>query len=127
MVIQESAENYLEAILVLKQKNGTVRAIDVASMLNFSKPSVSVAMKNFRENGYIDVDNEGHITLTEKGMEIAEKTYSRHKLIKEILLMIGVSEENASEDACRIEHDICEETYERLSEMYLKLKNKLNG
>ena len=124
MVIQESAENYLEAILVLQQKNGVVRAIDVASMLNFSKPSVSVAMKNFRENGYIDVDDEGHIALTGKGREIAEKTYSRHQLIKEILLAIGVSEENASEDACKIEHDICEETYKKLGEVYLRLKKQ---
>jgi len=122
MVIQESAENYLEAILMLQQKNGVVRSIDVAAMLNFSKPSVSVAMKNFRENGYIDMDYNGHITLTDKGREIAEKTYSRHKLIKDILLMIGVSEEAASEDACRIEHDISEETYKKLGEAYLKLK-----
>ena len=122
MVIQESAENYLEAILMLQQKNGVVRSIDVAAMLNFSKPSVSVAMKNFRENGYIDMDYNGHITLTDKGREIAEKTYSRHKLIKDILLMIGVSEETASEDACRIEHDISEETYKKLGEVYLKLK-----
>jgi len=122
MVIQESAENYLEAILMLQQKNGVVRSIDVAAMLNFSKPSVSVAMKNFRENGYIDMDYNGHITLTDKGREIAEKTYSRHKLIKDILLMIGVSEETASEDACRIEHDISEETYKKLGEAYLKLK-----
>ena len=122
MVIQESAENYLEAILMLQQKNGVVRSIDVAAMLNFSKPSVSVAMKNFRENGYIDMDYNGHITLTDKGREIAEKTYSRHKLIKDILLMIGVSEETASEDACRMEHDISEETYKKLGEVYLKLK-----
>ncbi len=122
MVIQESAENYLEAILMLQQKNGVVRSIDVAAMLNFSKPSVSVAMKNFRENGYIDMDYNGHITLTDKGRDIAEKTYSRHKLIKDILLMIGVSEEAASEDACRIEHDISEETYKKLGEVYLKLK-----
>ena len=123
MVIQESAENYLEAILVLQQKNGVVRAIDVASMLNFSKPSVSVAMKNFRENGYIDVSFNGHITLTDKGREIAEKTYSRHNLIKEILVMIGVSEKSAAEDACRLEHGICEETYEKLQEIYFKMKN----
>ena len=112
--------NYLEAIYVLQKKNGIVRSIDVASMLNFSKPSVSVAMKNFRENGYVDVDYNGHITLTEKGMEIAEKTYSRHELIKNLLIHIGVSEEVASEDACKIEHDISEETYEKLKNAYLK-------
>lgn len=122
MIIHESAENYLEAIYVLQKKNGTVRSIDVAAMLNFSKPSVSVAMKNFREHGYIDVDYNGHITLTEKGKAIAEKTYSRHELIREILCAVGVSEETAAEDACKIEHDISEETYEKLKNAYETLK-----
>ena len=85
MIIQKSAENYLEAIYVLQKKNGIVRSIDVASMLNFSKPSVSVAMKNFRENGYVDVDYNGHITLTDKGMEIAEKTGLINRLSKLLL------------------------------------------
>ena len=81
-------------------------------------------MKNFRENGYIDVDDDGHITLTEKGMEIAEKTYSRHQLIKEILLAIGVSEQNASEDACKIEHDVSEETYRAICVYAQKIGTK---
>ncbi|MBP3359416.1 MAG: metal-dependent transcriptional regulator [Clostridia bacterium] len=124
MVIQESAENYLEAILMLQEKNGFVRSIDIAEMLNFSKPSVSVAMKNFRENGYIEMAYNGSITLTEKGLEIAKKTYSRHKLLSELLMMIGVSEGTAAQDACKIEHDISEETFERLKELHGREKAK---
>ncbi len=120
MIIQESAENYLEAILMLQEKNGYARSVDVAAMLNFSKPSISVAMKNFRENGYINMEYNGHITLTEKGMEIAKKTYDRHNLLSKILLSIGVSEKTAAEDACKIEHDLSEETYEKLKAYYLK-------
>lgn len=120
MIIQESAENYLEAILMLQKKNGYARSVDVAAMLNFSKPSISVAMKNFRENGYINMEYNGHITLTEKGMKIAKKTYDRHNLLSKILLSIGVSEKTAAEDACKIEHDLSEETYEKLKAYYLK-------
>lgn len=121
MIIKESAENYLEAILKLTEKNGDVRSIDIAEDLNLSKPSVSVAMKNFRENGYINVDDAGHITLTEKGLEIAKKTYSRHKLIKDLLIKIGVSEDTAEADACKIEHDISDETYKQLEELFVSL------
>lgn len=121
MIIKESAENYLEAILRLSEKNGHVRSIDIVEDLNLSKPSVSVAMKNFRENGYINVDESGHITLTKKGLEIAKKTYSRHKLIKDLLVKIGVSEEAAEEDACKIEHDISDQTYKKLVELFERL------
>ena len=105
---------------MLQKKNGYARSVDVAAMLNFSKPSISVAMKNFRENGYINMEYNGHITLTEKGMEIAKKTYDRHNLLSKILLSIGVSEKTAAEDACKIEHDLSEETYEKLKAYYLK-------
>ena len=107
--IHESAENYLETILVLTRRNGHVRSIDIASELSFSKPSVSVAMKNLRTNGYIAVDGDGYITLLEKGMEIAEKIYERHTLISDWLIRLGVDPQIAAEDACRIEHVISEE------------------
>jgi len=118
MIIKESAENYLEAILRLGEIKSYVRSIDIAEDLNISKPSVSVAMKNLRENGYIEVSPEGYITLTEKGLEIANRTYLRHKLIKDLLVKIGVTPETAENDACKIEHDISDETYERLEELY---------
>lgn len=111
MQIHESAENYLETILVLQNRNGQVRSIDIASELSFSKPSVSVAMKNLRTNGYISVDEDGYITLLEKGREIAEKIYERHTLISGWLVHLGVDPKTAAEDACRIEHVISEESF----------------
>ena len=116
MKIQESGENYLETILVLHNQKGTVRSIDIANELGFSKPSVSVAMKNLRTNGYIEVDKEGFITLLDKGREIADKIYERHTLLSTWLVRMGVSPEVAAEDACRIEHVISAETFERLKE-----------
>ena len=116
MKIQESAENYLEAILVLQKRKGVVRSIDIANELSFSKPSVSVAMKNLRTNGYIEMDSDGYISLLDKGREIAEKIYERHTLISSWLVRMGVSPETASEDACRIEHVISAETFEKLKE-----------
>lgn len=114
MTIHESAENYLEAIWVLGKQNGTVRSIDVAHHLKLSKPSVSVAIKKLRESGLVEMDFGGELSLTAKGAEMAEKVYKRHVLIKSFLLGIGVSEENASEEACRIEHVISDETFEKL-------------
>lgn len=114
MHIYESAEDYLEAILMLQEKNGHVRSIDVANMLNFSKPSVSIAMKKLRENGYIEVDAEGFITLTPAGHKIAARIYGRHKLLTEFFVRLGVSQETAAADACKVEHDLSEETFEKL-------------
>lgn len=114
MKIQESAENYLETILILKQRNGMVRSIDIASELEFTKPSVSVAMKNLRENGYIEMDRDGMITLTPKGLQIAETIYERHTLISDWLMFLGVEEKTALEDACRIEHVISKESFEAI-------------
>lgn len=111
MKIQESAENYLEMILMLHKRQGYVRSIDIANELGFSKPSVSVAMKNFKENGYITVDDGGMISLTAKGREIAEKIYERHTLLTEWLIRLGVDAQTASEDACRMEHVISEESF----------------
>lgn len=121
MIIKESAENYLETILVLKKKKGSVRSIDVAHELMVSKPSVSVAMKNFREEGYITVDADGNLSLTEKGLMIAERVYERHQILTEALMSIGVDEITAKDDACKIEHDISDITFEKLK-MFIKNK-----
>lgn len=112
--IRESAENYLETILVLKNRCGQVRSIDIANELSYSKPSVSVAMKNLRENGYIDVDKDGYITLLSDGQEIAEEIYERHTLLSKWLTALGVAPEIAAEDACRIEHVISAESFEAI-------------
>lgn len=116
MKIQESAENYLETILMLGKRKGNVRSIDIATALSFSKPSVSVAMKNLRENGYILMDKDGYIALTEKGHEIAETIYERHTLLSSFLMYLGVSRETATQDACRIEHVISPESFEALKQ-----------
>ena len=116
MKIQQSAENYLETIYILNKNNGSCRSIDIANELGFSKPSVSIAMKNLRENGYIDVMGDGNIVLLESGLEIAEGLYKRHTMLTEFLCAIGVSPSVASEDACRIEHILSEESIEKISE-----------
>ena len=116
MKIHESAENYLETILILSQRNGSVRSIDIASELGFSKPSVSIAMKNLRENGYIAVDNAGYITLLAKGQEIAETIYERHTMLCDWLVALGVDKKTAAEDACRIEHVISAESFQAIKE-----------
>lgn len=119
MKIKESAENYLETILMLKNKNGSVRSIDVANELSYTKASVSVAMKSFREEGYITIDKAGNISLTEKGILIAEKMYERHKIIAKALMALGVSEETAYKDSCKIEHDISTESFEKIKEFLI--------
>lgn len=117
MKIQESAENYLETILILYQRKGYVRAIDIAAELGFSKPSVSVAMKHLRENGCIQVDTFGHITLTAAGREIAERIYERHTFLSKWLTSLGVNPKVAAEDACRIEHVISAESFAAIQKM----------
>ena len=114
MKIQESAENYLETILILNKRNGQVRSIDIANELDYSKPSISVAMKNLRENGYVSMNESGYITLTEKGSRIAETIYERHTLLSDWLLRLGVDKKTAAEDACRIEHVISTESFEAI-------------
>ncbi len=116
MKIKESAENYLETIYMLGKRNGQVRSIDVATELGYSKPSISYAVKRFREDGYLTVDSAGFLRLTPKGLEIAERMYERHGLLSSYLMSIGVCEATALEDACRIEHVISEETFERMKE-----------
>lgn len=121
--IQESAENYLETILMLHKKNGNVRSIDIAGELEFSKPSVSVAMKNLRENGYIEVDENGYITLLEEGQEIAERMYERHTLLSDWLISLGVTPKVAIEDACRVEHVISAESFAAIKDHVNKAQN----
>ena len=116
MQIHESAENYLETILVLRNRKGSVRSIDIATELGFSKPSVSIAMKNLRENGYIAVDDSGNITLLEKGRQIAEMIYERHTLLQDWLITLGVDPKIAAEDACRIEHVISAESFQAIKD-----------
>ncbi len=114
MKIQASAENYLETILILQQRKGIVRSIDIANELDFSKPSVSVAMKNLRENGYITISPDGHITLLDKGRTIAETIYERHTLLSAWLEELGVDPETATEDACRMEHVISAKSFDAI-------------
>lgn len=125
MKIQESAENYLETILMLHSRNGMVRSIDIANELSFSKPSVSVAMKNLRENGYIEVDKDGYISLLDKGRAIAEKIYERHTLLSDWLTTLGVDPKVAAEDACRMEHVISAESFAAIKAHVQKYGGKL--
>lgn len=114
MKIQESAENYLEAILMIKEEKGEVRSIDIVNKLNFSKPSVSVAMKHLEENGYIERNASGNIFLLPPGKKIAETIYERHNTLTKILTHLGVNPRTAREDACKIEHDISDESFAAL-------------
>lgn len=116
MQIRESAEDYLEAILVLSQKCNGVRSVDIAAMLSVSKPSVSHAMKLLREDGYIAMDRYGTVTLLEKGAEIANRVYERHTVLTRMLESLGVPSDVARADACKMEHDISEESFEKIKE-----------
>lgn len=120
MKIYQSSEDYLESILILRERQGTVRSIDIVHELEFSKPSVSVAMKRLRENGYIEMDSEGFITLLPPGEEIAQRIYRRHKVLTQFLTSLGVDPHTASEDACKIEHDLSDKSFERIREYTLK-------
>ena len=130
MKIQESAENYLETILVLSLDKPYVRSIDIANELDFSKPSVSVAMRNLRENGYILVDQDGYITLTDSGKQVAETMYERHTMLSNWLMYLGVDEKTAAEDACRIEHVISEKSFAAVQahlEQVTKMREDAHG
>lgn len=107
----ESVEDYLETILIISEEKPVVRSIDIANEMGFSKPSISVAVKNLKEKGYISVSEEGYITLTESGKALADRVYDRHKFFRKWLISLGVDEETANDDACRIEHVITEETF----------------
>ena len=112
-------------LLKITERNGQVRSIDIVNEMNFSKPSISIAMKKLRENGYIRMDVNGLITLTDEGRLIAERIYSRHKLLTKVLEAIGIDEKKAEDEACKIEHDIDDETYERIRDFYLRYTEKM--
>lgn len=118
MKMQESPEDYLETIYMLSLHSSEVRSIDVARHLDYSKPSVSVAMKRLRENGYVNMDDNSFLTLTESGLAIARSIYERHQVLSGYLMSIGVSEETALKDACRIEHVLSEETFHKIKELF---------
>ena len=124
MELHESGEMYLETILVLKNRLGLVRSIDIANEMGFSKPTISVAMKKYREDGLVSMDDQGFINLTEEGRDIAEKIYERHQVISHVLMALGVSEKRATEDACKMEHDISDETFAVLKKEYARLLQK---
>ena len=124
MKIQESAENYLEAILILNKRNGEVHAIDIAAELEFSKPSVSVAMKNLRQKNQITVTDSGFIYLTDSGKEIAEMIYERHRILSELLISLGVPEDIATQDACRIEHVISAESFDAVKKAIRRCRER---
>jgi len=119
---QQSTEDYLETILMLKNRLGMVRSIDIVNDMGFTKPSVSIAMKNLREKGLILMDSDGYITLTDSGQGIAQCVYERHTVLAKALIAIGVSEETAKEDACRVEHDISSETFDRIKAHVEKIR-----
>lgn len=120
MQIHQSAEDYLECILKLSKERPVVRSIDIATEMNYSKPSISVAMKNLRINGYINVDESGFITLTDSGMEIASNIYDRHLILRRWLEFLGIDPEIAEQDACKIEHTLSKETYTALRKHVLE-------
>ena len=122
MVIHQSAEDYLETILILQEQSGSVRSIDIVNYLGFSKPSISIAMKKLRENGYIAMAEDGTITLREPGMAIASKIYDRHKTITTLFISLGISPEQAAEDACKVEHDLSNETYDHIVRFVQRFK-----
>lgn len=119
----ESLEDYLETILILQNTNGQVRSIDIANEMNFTKPSVSVAMKNLREKGYITMADTGYITLTETGRQRAEDVLERHTILADLLIHIGVNKETALADACKVEHDLSEESFEAIKKAFSQKKN----
>lgn len=116
MAIHKAAEDYLEAMLMLKEKNGYIRSIDIAELLGVTKPSVSYATKGLRESGHITMDKDGLITLTEKGMEVAASMLDRHKALTAFLVMLGVDKSVATTDACKLEHDLSEESFAAICE-----------
>ena len=122
MTIRKSAEDYLEAMLMMKEKHGYIRSVDLAEHLGVSKPSVSYATKRLRENGYITMDRSGFITLTDRGMEIADRIYTRHKVLTKFFVNLGVDEETARKDACMVEHDLSDTTFSLICKHAEKMK-----
>ncbi|MCI6646974.1 MAG: metal-dependent transcriptional regulator [Oscillospiraceae bacterium] len=122
MAITESVADYLEAIMVLQREKGYVRAVDIANYFGYSRPTVSQTLKSFRQKGYVEVDEDSFVKLTELGQSIADATWERHTVLTQVLMAIGVTEETAKADACRIEHDISDETFRCIREFYERQK-----
>ena len=120
MEIHKSAEDYLETILKLQQEKGQVRSIDIVAELHFSKPSVSVAMKKLRESGHVIMDENGLLTLTEEGEAIARRIYERHQILTRMLTALGVDQETAAEEACKLEHDLSDDTFEKIKAHFME-------
>lgn len=120
MEIHESAEDYLETILKLRMRQGNVRSIDVVTELHYSKPSVSVAMKKLRESGHVKMDENGLLTLTDSGEEIAQRIYERHQVLTQMLTALGVDEDTAAQEACKIEHVISDDTFEKIKNHFVE-------
>lgn len=127
MAITEAVENYLETILILSKKQPDVHAIDICSYLGYSRPTVSIVLKKMKEENLVIVDGDNHITLTEKGRDVAENIYDRHNILSEFFMFLGVPHDNAVEDACKIEHDLSDETYSLIKAHYLKLAGKADN
>jgi len=124
MNIHKSAEDYLEMILRLQELQEYVRAVDISIGLSVTKPSVSVAMRNLRESGYITIDKDNHIRLTDTGLSIAQKIYERHKLLTDLFTQIGVDPRTAEEDACKVEHDLSSDTFAAIKQVYSRYNSK---
>lgn len=124
MQVGETIENYLETILILTKKQGEVRSIDIVNEMGYSKPTISIMMKQLREKDYIAVDEAGFISLTEQGLKIAKRVYERHVLLTKLLVELGVNEEVAAIDACRVEHVISKESFEKIKEFYSKFNEE---
>lgn len=124
MVIHESAEDYLETILILRNRIGMVRSIDIVNEMQYKKPSISVAMKKLRENGYINMDKDGYITLTDSGAVVAERIYERHRILTAAFVKLGVDPEVAAADACKVEHDLSDATFSCLKDYIKKHENE---
>lgn len=124
MAITEAVENYLETILILSKAQPDVHAIDICSYLGYSRPTVSIILKKLKEDGLVNVDHDNHITLTEAGKLVAEKIYDRHNVLSEFFMYLGVSKDVANEDACKIEHDLSDETYALLKAHFLRMAEK---
>lgn len=124
MAITEAVENYLETILILSQKQPDVHAIDICSYLGYSRPTVSIILKKMKDEGLVTVDDDNHIRLTDAGRHVAERIYDRHTVLTELFILLGVNRDTASEDACKVEHDISDETFAMLKSHYRKLSEK---
>lgn len=122
MAITQSVADYLEAIMMLQKEKVHVRSVDIANHFGYSRPTVSQTLKSFRSKGYVEVDEDGFVSLTELGKEIAQSTYEKHVVLTGLLKAIGVSEETAKEDACKLEHDISEETFEAIKKFYRNMQ-----